>query len=91
MYNSADRKFGYNISEAGNNKQAEETKKKMSEARKGKKATAETKRNMSKAHGGIGTSIRISTPGIKTKVKSLNIGSIKKRMAKRKKEEENED
>lgn len=47
-YNSLDRNIGYNIKEGGSNgKLSEETKKKLSEFRKGKKLSLETRKKMS--------------------------------------------
>lgn len=53
-YNSTDPKIGYNIEKGGNSigKHSEETKRKISEAQKGRPFTEEHKRNLSISHKG---------------------------------------
>ena len=57
-YNTANRDYGYNIStggESGNGcKHSEESKQKMSEAKKGRQFSEETKQKLSKNHADIG-------------------------------------
>lgn len=54
MYDSTNRKFGYNVENGGNSigKHSEETKRKIGESRRGKKHSEESKKKMSEAKKG---------------------------------------